>query len=145
MQPAEPPSVRHPAARPAAVRRRSRPVRSRVTTGSRDGLLVIDTLNRAAPGTDENSSVDMGRLIEAWRRRAARSSHRQGWRHGPDGKRDGERLGAQFGNERQSRRRTRFRACGAVRRFPSWRRDECNTKRRARWRPLGSGEWRGSD
>lgn len=31
----------------------------------RDGLLVIDTLNRAAPGTDENSSVDMGHLIEA--------------------------------------------------------------------------------
>lgn len=31
----------------------------------RDGLLVIDTLNRAAPGTDENSSADMGQLIEA--------------------------------------------------------------------------------
>ncbi|WP_213780112.1 helicase RepA family protein [Caballeronia sp. dw_276] len=29
------------------------------------GLLVIDTLNRAAPGTDENSSKDMGELIEA--------------------------------------------------------------------------------
>ncbi|HDR9078207.1 TPA: AAA family ATPase [Burkholderia vietnamiensis] len=36
-----------------------------LAAGSRDGLLVIDTLNRAAPGTDENSSVDMGHLIEA--------------------------------------------------------------------------------
>ncbi|MGT2458792.1 AAA family ATPase [Cupriavidus basilensis] len=31
--------------------------------GGRDGLLVIDTLNRAAPGADENSSKDMGELI----------------------------------------------------------------------------------
>lgn len=29
------------------------------------GLLVIDTLNRAAPGTDENSSRDMGDIIAA--------------------------------------------------------------------------------
>lgn len=36
-----------------------------LAAGGRDGLLVIDTLNRAAPGTDENSSVDMGHLIEA--------------------------------------------------------------------------------
>ncbi|WP_321924531.1 AAA family ATPase [Burkholderia sp. BCC1998] len=36
-----------------------------LSAGGRDGLLVIDTLNRAAPGTDENSSVDMGHLIEA--------------------------------------------------------------------------------
>ena len=36
-----------------------------LAAGGRDGLLVIDTLNRAAPGTDENSSVDMGQLIEA--------------------------------------------------------------------------------
>ncbi|ARK78161.1 helicase [Burkholderia pseudomallei] len=36
-----------------------------LAVGGRDGLLVIDTLNRAAPGTDENSSVDMGHLIEA--------------------------------------------------------------------------------
>lgn len=36
-----------------------------LAAGGRDGLLVIDTLNRAAPGADENSSVDMGRLIEA--------------------------------------------------------------------------------
>nr|WP_057924377.1 AAA family ATPase [Burkholderia ambifaria] len=36
-----------------------------LAAGGRAGLLVIDTLNRAAPGTDENSSVDMGQLIEA--------------------------------------------------------------------------------
>ncbi|KVD37563.1 helicase [Burkholderia ubonensis] len=36
-----------------------------LAVGGRDGLLVIDTLNRAAPGTDENSSVDMGQLIDA--------------------------------------------------------------------------------
>lgn len=36
-----------------------------LATAGRDGLLVIDTLNRAAPGTDENSSVDMGQIIEA--------------------------------------------------------------------------------
>jgi putative DNA primase/helicase len=29
------------------------------------GLVIIDTLNRAAPGSDENSSVDMGKLISA--------------------------------------------------------------------------------
>ncbi len=28
-------------------------------------VTIIDTLNRAAPGSDENSSADMGRLIEA--------------------------------------------------------------------------------
>lgn len=33
--------------------------------GLREGLLVIDTLNRAAPGADENASTDMGALIEA--------------------------------------------------------------------------------
>lgn len=27
------------------------------------GLIIIDTLNKAAPGTDENSSSDMGRII----------------------------------------------------------------------------------
>lgn len=27
--------------------------------------MIIDTLNRAAPGADENSSVDMGRIIAA--------------------------------------------------------------------------------
>lgn len=29
----------------------------------RDGVVIIDTLNRAAPGRDENSSVDMGLII----------------------------------------------------------------------------------
>jgi hypothetical protein len=33
--------------------------------GGRGGLVVIDTLNRAAPGADENASTDMGELIEA--------------------------------------------------------------------------------
>lgn len=33
--------------------------------GGAVGLVIIDTLNRAAPGADENSSVDMGRLIAA--------------------------------------------------------------------------------
>jgi len=28
-----------------------------------NGLIVIDTLNRAAPGADENSSIDMGNII----------------------------------------------------------------------------------
>jgi len=34
-------------------------------SGSAGGLLVIDTLNRAASGADENSSSDMGVIIEA--------------------------------------------------------------------------------
>ena len=33
--------------------------------GAAGGLVIIDTLNRAAPGADENSSVDMGNLIAA--------------------------------------------------------------------------------
>ncbi|HJV80160.1 AAA family ATPase [Noviherbaspirillum sp.] len=33
--------------------------------GGVGGLVVLDTLNRAAPGVDENSSVDMGRVIAA--------------------------------------------------------------------------------
>ncbi len=33
--------------------------------GGSNGLVIIDTLNRAAPGADENSSADMGRLIAA--------------------------------------------------------------------------------
>ena len=33
--------------------------------GGRNGLLVLDTLNRAAPGADENASKDMGELIAA--------------------------------------------------------------------------------
>lgn len=35
------------------------------TADASNGLLVIDTLNRAAPGADENASRDMGQLIEA--------------------------------------------------------------------------------
>ncbi len=34
-------------------------------SGGAGGLLVIDTLNRAASGADENSSQDMGQLIDA--------------------------------------------------------------------------------
>ncbi len=33
--------------------------------GGAGGLVIIDTLNRSAPGADENSSVDMGNLITA--------------------------------------------------------------------------------
>ncbi len=33
-------------------------------TGMTGGLLVVDTLNRAAPGADENASKDMGGVIE---------------------------------------------------------------------------------
>ena len=33
--------------------------------GGANGLVILDTLNRAAAGADENSSVDMGRLISA--------------------------------------------------------------------------------
>jgi putative DNA primase/helicase len=33
--------------------------------GGAGGLVVLDTLNRAAPGADENSSVDMGNIIAA--------------------------------------------------------------------------------
>ena len=36
-----------------------------VIAGGAGGLVIIDTLNRAAPGADENSSVDMGNLIAA--------------------------------------------------------------------------------
>lgn len=34
-------------------------------SGSDTGVVIIDTLNRAAPGMDENSSVDMGHVINA--------------------------------------------------------------------------------
>jgi hypothetical protein len=33
--------------------------------GGHDGVICIDTLNRASPGADENDSKDMGRLIDA--------------------------------------------------------------------------------
>lgn len=36
-----------------------------LAAGGRDGLLVVDTLNRAAPGADENASKDMGELIDS--------------------------------------------------------------------------------
>lgn len=36
-----------------------------IAGGGAGGLVILDTLNRAAPGADENSSVDMGRLIAA--------------------------------------------------------------------------------
>lgn len=36
-----------------------------ISSGGAKGLVIIDTLNRAAPGADENSSVDMGRIIAA--------------------------------------------------------------------------------
>lgn len=36
-----------------------------LAANGRGGLVVIDTLNRAAPGADENSSKDMGELIGA--------------------------------------------------------------------------------
>ncbi|GAA4031966.1 bifunctional DNA primase/polymerase [Actimicrobium antarcticum] len=38
------------------------------TEGGNGGLVILDTLNRAAPGADENSSVDMGLLIAASKR-----------------------------------------------------------------------------
>jgi hypothetical protein len=34
-------------------------------SGGAGGLLIVDTLNRAASGADENSSVDMGHIINA--------------------------------------------------------------------------------
>lgn len=36
--------------------------------GGTGGLVILDTLNRAAPGADENSSVDMGNIIAAAKR-----------------------------------------------------------------------------
>lgn len=36
--------------------------------GGEGCVLILDTLNRAAPGTDENDSKDMGRIIEAAKR-----------------------------------------------------------------------------
>lgn len=35
-----------------------------IVQGGGAGLIIIDTLNKAAPGADENSSTDMGRIIE---------------------------------------------------------------------------------
>jgi hypothetical protein len=39
-----------------------------VIAGGAGGLVILDTLNRACPGADENSSVDMGNLIAAAKR-----------------------------------------------------------------------------
>ncbi|MDZ7594417.1 MAG: AAA family ATPase [Thiobacillus sp.] len=39
-----------------------------IAGGGDGGLVIVDTLNRAAPGADENSSVDMGNLIAACKR-----------------------------------------------------------------------------
>ena len=36
-----------------------------IAAGGAGGMVILDTLNRAAPGADENSSVDMGSLIAA--------------------------------------------------------------------------------
>ncbi|MEI7516702.1 MAG: AAA family ATPase, partial [Betaproteobacteria bacterium] len=36
-----------------------------VGAGGKNGLIIIDTLSRATPGGDENSSVDMGKVIQA--------------------------------------------------------------------------------
>ena len=36
-----------------------------IAGGGKGGLVILDTLNRASPGADENSSVDMGNLIAA--------------------------------------------------------------------------------
>jgi hypothetical protein len=38
------------------------------SAGGAGGLVILDTLNRAAPGADENSSVDMGNIIAAAKR-----------------------------------------------------------------------------
>ncbi len=40
-------------------------VEAATVSGGADGLLIIDTLNRAASGADENSSQDMGQIIDA--------------------------------------------------------------------------------
>jgi len=42
--------------------------RSIESAGGAGGMVVLDTLNRAAPGADENSSVDMGNIIAAAKR-----------------------------------------------------------------------------
>jgi hypothetical protein len=42
--------------------------RSIESAGGAGGMVVLDTLNRAAPGADENSSVDMGNIITAAKR-----------------------------------------------------------------------------
>lgn len=69
-------SLHHNKAEPEALRFIKQPfdllsddvadLASAVITGAgARGLVILDTLNRAAPGADENSSVDMGNLIAA--------------------------------------------------------------------------------
>ena len=36
-----------------------------VSSGHTGGMIILDTLNRAAPGADENSPVDMGKIISS--------------------------------------------------------------------------------
>lgn len=43
-------------------------VEALVCTVPRGGVIIIDTLNRAAPGLDENSSQDMGRILAGMKR-----------------------------------------------------------------------------
>ncbi len=40
-------------------------VKAIVKAGHTGGMIIIDTLNRAAPGADENSPVDMGKIISS--------------------------------------------------------------------------------
>lgn len=47
---------------PGDVESLAEAVRAEIPEG---GVIVLDTLNRAAPGTDENSSLDMGMILEA--------------------------------------------------------------------------------
>jgi hypothetical protein len=42
-----------------------------ISTLSRGAIVIIDTLNQASPGADENSSQDMGKIIAAAKRLAA--------------------------------------------------------------------------
>lgn len=42
--------------------------------GGRGGIIIVDTLNRATPGADENSSVDMGNTIAAAKKLQAATS-----------------------------------------------------------------------
>lgn len=39
-----------------------------IAGGGERGLVIVDTLNRAAPGADENSSIDMGKIIASAKR-----------------------------------------------------------------------------
>lgn len=45
-----------------------------IAAGAQSGLIVVDTLNRAAPGADENASADMGTLIAACKKLQQRTN-----------------------------------------------------------------------